>query len=304
MRLGFLLSKYLPVFASPVLLQQLLKAMETPSSLVTVAATYAVISLIVRFIKIQEEMLALWFGRRCYERSRGEMIMMVYAKAISRKNLSGAPNETKESPENGSASTANIINKPKSWKSYFQWFNRKSQQKKPIDPASMGKVMNLIRGDVYEVAERFWDIPTLIETPLGIIIAAWLTWSLLGPSCFLAVFSVLIAQGITAYLTRYQIRWMNRLKIARDERLQVSSQYIEVIRHLRWYGWQSHWLHNVLTVRQKELWVRFILQLWFISINIVNAFSMLMFPVIALATYTLLDGHELRIDIIFPALQI
>jgi ABC-type multidrug transport system fused ATPase/permease subunit len=231
------------------------------------------------------------------------MIMMVYAKALTRKNFSGKPTKTKDLTENGTTSPKNEPTKGKSWTSWIPWVNRE-REKEPEDPASMGKVMNLIRGDVYEVAQRFWEIPVLLQIPLGIIIAAWLTWSLLGPSCFLAVFSVLIAQGITAYLTRYQIFWMNRRKIARDERLQVSSQFIEVIRHLRWYGWQTHWLENVLKVRQKELWVRVVLHLWFILINIVNAFSILMFPVIALATYTLLDGHELRVDIIFPALQI
>jgi ABC-type multidrug transport system fused ATPase/permease subunit len=233
------------------------------------------------------------------------MIIMVYTKALSRKNVSGKPNEAKETTENDHASPMEEANKAKGWKSWFTWLKTKSVEKQTEeDLATMGKIMNLIRGDVYEIAGQFWDIPTMMDTFLGIFIGAYLTWTLLGPSCFLAVFSILIAQGITAFLTRYQIRWMNRRKIARDERLQVSSQYIEVIRHLRWYGWQSHWLENVLKVRQKELWVRVILHLWSILINVVNALSILMFPVIALATYTLLDGHELRIDIIFPALQI
>lgn len=232
--------------------------------------------------------------------------MMVYDKALSRKNFSGATTDNKKGT-NGSTGTSNGVNgtaKQKPVRSWLPWRNKQKEEKKPVDPASMGKVLNIIRGDVYEVAQRFWEIQDIVTTPLGIIVAGWLIWKILGPSCFLAILAVFLAQVVTAYLTKYQIYWTTKRKAARDERLQVSSQYIEVIRHLRWYGWQSSWLEKVFEVRQKELWIRIRLQIWFIIINVVNAISVMMFPVIALATYTLLDGHELRIDIIFPALQI
>jgi ABC-type multidrug transport system fused ATPase/permease subunit len=292
------------VFAGPVLLQRLLQAMEDPSTSLRVAVTYAIISLAVRFIKAQEEIITLWYGRRCYERSRGEMIMMIYEKALSRKIFGGNPAKIDALVENGTSKANGNTSSKKKWQSCLPWTKSEKKGKPEDDPASMGKVLNLIRGDAYEVAQRFWEIPDLIETPLGCIVASWLTYTLLGSSSFLAMLSILVAQAITAFLTRYQILWTQKRKIARDERLQVSTQYIEVIRHLRWYGWQSHWLKNVLEVRQHELYVRIILHLWFVLINIVNSLCILMFPVIALACFTILDHHNLSVDIIFPALQI
>ena len=46
----------------------------------------------------------------------------------------------------------------------------------------MGKIFNLLRGDVYEVAQRFWEISELIDKPIGLVIAVVLVWDLFGPS--------------------------------------------------------------------------------------------------------------------------
>ena len=35
----------------------------------------------------------------------------------------------------------------------------------------MGKIFNLLRGDVYEVAQRFWEVDILIDKPVGLIVA-------------------------------------------------------------------------------------------------------------------------------------
>lgn len=72
-------------FAGPVLLQQLLRAMEDVYAPRSKAITFAVLSLLVRLIACQSSVFSLWFSRRCYERSRGEMITMLYEKTLSRK---------------------------------------------------------------------------------------------------------------------------------------------------------------------------------------------------------------------------
>jgi ABC-type multidrug transport system fused ATPase/permease subunit len=293
--------------------------MEDPTATRNAAVTYAVITLLSALIQSFEQVLSVWFGRRIYERSRGEMILMVYEKALSRKNFSSRPKKNEENSdatENGDSNghsngQLNGANNQKSKPGFFErwmpWSQKKSepaQKDKSGDPASAGKVLNIIRTDVYEVAQRFWEAGDLISLPIGAVVSGYLVWDFLGPSSLLAIFSILAAQCLVAYLTRYQIYWTTRRKAMRDERLQVSSQYIEVIRHLRWYGWQDEWLVNVLAVRIKELWVRVHLHCWFLVVTMVNSLAYDAFPVIAFATYTLLDKHELRVDLIFPALQI
>ncbi|KAJ5303614.1 hypothetical protein N7476_010413, partial [Penicillium atrosanguineum] len=299
-------------FSTPILLQQLLQAMQDPTRSKRVPLTYALLSLLIRLVAAQSQVLNLWYGRRCYERSRGEMVMMVYEKALSRKNILGARKIEGEfsltEGDNMDADEARRELEETSVKAGF-WSrllpqHRKTKQVKTKQAASLGKIFNLLRGDVYDVAQRFWEVDVLIDKPLGLVIAVWLVWTLFGPSCFLGIFAVLVAQAINAIVTRILLLWEEKRRAATDSRLQNTSQFVEAIRHLRWYGWQDHWLRQVMEARQHELSLRIITSLWNILIRFINAFASGVFPVIALYAYTLLAGRELRIDIIFPALQL
>lgn len=235
------------------------------------------------------------------------MMMMIYEKALSRKNVFEQPKDKEEENEvpNGNDSTVDVEGGPKQRK-LCGLFNRTQgpKQERPKTAASMGKIFNLLRGDAYEVAQRFWEIDRLVDKPLGLIIAVALVWKLLGPSCFLGIVAILAGQAINVIITRTLFKWERVRRLATDTRLQISSQFVEALRHLRWYGWQNHWLSQVLDARQSELNLRIITSLWMVIIQFVNAFSSGLFPVVALYAYTLLAGHPLRIDIIFPALQL
>lgn len=296
-------------FATPILLQQLLQAMQDMSSGKRPAMTYALATLVVRVVAAQSQVLNLWFGRRCYERSRGEMIMMVYEKALSRKNVFDTQSEQKdEGPANRELAEEDADEEaeiPTRRKFCGIFSGSRQTTKKPAKTAaSMGKIFNLLRGDVYEVAQRFWEVDSLIDKPLGLIIAIVLVWKLFGPSCFLGILAIIVAQALNAVITRTLLRWERVRRLATDARLQITSQFVEALRHLRWYGWQDHWYRQVMDARQSELNLRIITNLWSILIRFVNTFASGVFPVVALYAYTLLAGHPLRIDIIFPALQL
>lgn len=131
--------------------------MESSDTRHGVAITYAVLSLLVRIVASQSSVFNLWFSRRCYERSRGEMITMLYEKTLSRKvigtcpqsqeavnydevNDGGPPLETKRS---------NSKVKPV-WESLNGAIKRlfSTTNERPnvaIKSASMGKILNMMR---------------------------------------------------------------------------------------------------------------------------------------------------------------
>ena len=172
------------------------------------------------------------------------------------------------------------------------------------EPASMGKILNLMRNDVYEVAQRFWEFQTLITTPLALILSVVLVWKLIGWPCLLGVVTVILAQCINALITRVLLQWEKLRRSATDAKLQSTSQFVEAIRHLRWYGWQEFWLDLILQARQKELNLKIRTSFWTVMISFINALASSMFPVAAFYAYTSLAGLPLRIDIAFPALQL
>jgi hypothetical protein len=154
--------------ATPVLLQRLLASMREEKP-VGVTITYAVLTVAFRLLAAQLQVFNLWYQRRAYERSRGELITMLYEKTLNRK-IMGAKQEAKEEQTNGHTNTENgqtpsggseqspeiIKNDTKSW--FGRWivsirstFSRKSKKdvEKEKVAASMGKILNLMRNDVY-----------------------------------------------------------------------------------------------------------------------------------------------------------
>lgn len=121
------------------------------------AITYAILSLIVRLVASQSSVFNLWFSRRCYERSRGEMITMLYEKTLSRKVIGTVPQlqEAVSSEEMNDGGPPMETKVPKSrlkigWKSLYGTFKRllSTANEGPNEsrkPASMGKILNMMR---------------------------------------------------------------------------------------------------------------------------------------------------------------
>ncbi|EXJ57648.1 ATPase [Cladophialophora yegresii CBS 114405] len=319
-------------YSAPVILQKLLQAMESIDIEKRSAIQWALLILVVRLIAAQSAVFSLWFGRRCYERSRGEMITMLYAKTLNRKILGGIPQEAErklgpegetppdacEAEETGAQpETEQLftgqVQRPKSLASRAQERIQKVKSffvlKRQVEverklPASMGKILNLFRNDAYEVAQRFWEFQTLINKPLGLVLSVILIWQLLGWPSFVGVAVVIVAQFLNYLLARVLLSWEKERRKVTDIKLQKITQYVEAIRHLRWYGWHFAWLDGIMTARQKELNLRIITFLLNATIKTLNSFASGILPVATFYAYTVSARQQLRIDVAFPALQL
>lgn len=296
--------------AVPVLLQQLLKSMENPLAPRSASILYALLTLVVRLVSSQLGVLNLWYGRRCYERSRGEMITMLYEKTLSRKIVGANPNENSESP--AVESTEDLTQQAggrlhrlaKILASPFR-AKRSSVSKEELkQPASMGKILNLMRNDVYEIAQRFWEFQSIITAPIGLVFSVILIWQLIGWPCLVGALAVLIGQALNVLFARALLHYERIRRTSTDKKLQLVSQFVEAIRHLRYYGWQDKWCEQIMEARQRELGIRLITGSWMMLITFTNSFASGMFPVAAFYAYSYLAGLPLRIDVAFPALQV
>lgn len=308
------LLELLAQYSTPLLLQALLASMEDVTAPKRAAITYAAISLLAGLIAAQSGVFSLWYGRRCYERSRGEMITMLYEKTLGRK-ISFQAQEEKNTTANGNRAAngvhpdTNTDKKSESaWKHIWQRISVPFRTfiAAPVvkEPASMGKILNLMRNDVYEVAQRFWEFQFLITKPLSAILSVVLVVRMLGWASLLAVLALFCAQGINALLARIMIHYEKKRRAATDSKLQVITQFVEAIRHLRWYGWQGTWLTQILEAREKELKLRVLTNIWNVLIGFTNSLALDLSPVLAFFAYTVIAGKPLRVDIIFPAMQL
>ena len=298
--------------------------MNDPNSPRSATITYAFISLSLRLTSAQLNVFNLWYQRRAYERSRGEMITMLYEKTLNRKIL-GAKQEAKAEPQNSGANGDSPAaedgetngfhktdnNTSQSWlkrvgASIRSMFTKKPGEvvEKEKEPASAGKILNLMRNDVYEIAQRFWEFSDILTKPAGAIFAVLLIWRMLGWACLLGVLALGVSQLLNIGIARYQIYFEKKRRAATDEKLQRTTQFIESIRHLRWYGWQDAWLEGILESRQKELHLRVIQIIFTTSLAFILRFGSGLFPAVAFYAFTVLAGKPLRVDVIFPAFDL
>jgi hypothetical protein len=191
------------------------------------------------------------------------MITMLYEKTLNRKILGGVDNENPDAAkpdatahtapaqesddESGASEADGLLNgnangstkKKKLPRSYFAncldtimagfSLTRKQKEKsKKKMPTSMGKLLNLMRSDVYEVAQRFWEIQTLVNKPVGLILSIALVWKVIGWPCLIGIAVVVVAQILNGILARILISWEKVRRKVTDTRLQKTSQYGKV----------------------------------------------------------------------------
>lgn len=134
--------------------------MQNPLASRRAALNYAILSLVVRLIASQAGVFNLWYGRRAYERSRGELITMLYEKTLSRKvvSVSSKPVVDVDLDEitianghgNGHVKFIDLTRSQKVWRFLakpFSWMSRKKvvEVEKKKGFASLGKILNLMR---------------------------------------------------------------------------------------------------------------------------------------------------------------
>ncbi|KAI6093911.1 canalicular multispecific organic anion transporter 1 [Hypoxylon rubiginosum] len=306
--------------SNPVLLQRLLQSIQEGLSHRNESFFYALAILLVRLVACQSGVFLLWYSRRSYERSRGEMLTAVYAKTLSRKSfglrtdLGDAPGENGAEHDGAEPDEDTPLLGGKAQKSRFtrllELFKLRGNKdtnkaKGPAEqPATMGKILNLMRNDVYEVAQRFWEFPSIVTKPLQLVFSLILIWQLLGWPCLLGIAWAVVLQLVNAACVRSLIRIERRRRAAADVRLQATTQFVEAIRPLRWYDWQSKWLGNIMEARAKELHLRIISSLWTIGVGASNLAASALFPVFTFFAVTYIAGRPLPVDIAFPALQL
>ncbi|KAK4652217.1 hypothetical protein QC762_609180 [Podospora pseudocomata] len=323
----------------PVLLKQLLGALSSSPPDKRTAMIYAGLTLFGRLVKAQSSVFSIWFCRRNYERSRGEMITTIYEKTLRRKaftfpggatdSIEGASQAQPESPSDGISSETTLTDsesrhsddadkvEPTRYQRLAAWFHHHYQTIKPFipqlrtiktkpddSPSSTGKIMNILRSDVYDVAQRFWEVPDIFTKPFNFLFSVYLIWKILGPAALSGALVILLGMAVNVLLMKVFVNIERARRSITDVKLQRTSQFVESIRHLRWYDWQDAWLEQIMDSRRAELVKRATANIVSLFIKTINSLVGFLFPLAAFLAYTLISKKPLTVDIAFPALDL
>ena len=134
----------------------LLQSMKNSGSGRSSAVTYALLSLMCRLVASQAAVFNLWFSRRCYERARGEMILMFTEKILQRKNTgtgsqlvdpnrSDTRNSEVQSDHHGFRSRFLKVFKFLGVRFTEKLGESSHRPQEKAAPASLGKILNIMR---------------------------------------------------------------------------------------------------------------------------------------------------------------
>ncbi|KAF8761483.1 ABC transporter transmembrane region [Rhizoctonia solani] len=260
-------------FIPPYALQRILRALEQHQNGSTPRDAYiwGLITFIAHMSFAQVDVIHRWHTRRCYERTRGTLFCALHYKALKRRDLSGAAHTDK-------------------------------QDEKDTSSADIGRIVNLMQGDAYAVAQRFWEFSAVFSAPVRLGIALY--FLVLGWSSLAGVLVVLLAYAINYPLARWNISITRQSWKARDRRMSAVSELLTSLRFLKYMGWESRWLTQVKNARAVEL-------AWRVQENICSvliAFIWTWVPsavvLVAFTSYTLLAKESLTVSRAFTAIEV
>ncbi|KAI0687745.1 P-loop containing nucleoside triphosphate hydrolase protein [Cytidiella melzeri] len=261
-------------FVPPFALQQILAALaDSDPQARTTAYLYTFVFFIANMSFAQVDAFQTWYTRRCYERTRGQLFCALHWKALKRRDIGGkvASSDTDEESTAG---------------------------------ADLGKIVNLMQGDAYAVAQRFWEFSGVFSSPVRLTIALVFLYNILGWSALAGVVVVLVAYILNYPLAKYNIYITRRSWAARDRRMNLINELFQNVRFLKFYGWETRWTQRVRESRETEL-------RWRVKENIVSTAISFIWTWMPSATalltfmcYTLLAKQQLTVAKAFTSIAL
>ncbi|KAF8583414.1 pleiotropic drug resistance ABC transporter [Ramaria rubella] len=260
-------------FVPSYALQQILSLLSSNSSTArSQAYLYTLLTFVAHMSFAQLDLFQGWHTRRCYERTRGQLFCALHWKALRRRDISGRSRSAKDGEDK--------------------------------TPADLGKVVNLMQGDTYAVAHRFWDFSAVFAAPVRLIIALVFLYRVLGRSSLAGVLVVIIAWVLNYPLARWNVSITRSSWKAKDKRMNGVNELFQNIRFLKFYGWDTRWAHKVNEFREIEL-------SWRVKEAIVDTLISFIWTWVPSATalfafmsYTLIDGQELTVSKAFVSVAL
>ncbi|KAL6301359.1 P-loop containing nucleoside triphosphate hydrolase protein [Sparassis latifolia] len=259
-------------FIPPYALQRMLSALADSSPDAKKSAyLFALITFLANLSFAQIDLYKMWHARRSYERSRGQLFCALHYKALTRRDVGSTTSHDNEDSRGS---------------------------------ADLGQIVNLMQGDAYAVAHRFWFFSGIFTAPVRLVIAMVFLYRVLGWSSLAPVVIVIVTYILNYPLAKYNIHITRRSWEARDRRMNMVNELFQNVRFLKFYGWESRWAQLVKGSRETEL-------KWRVKQNIVSVAIAFVWTWMPSATalssflcYTLVAGERLTVSKAFTSIAL
>lgn len=309
------------------LTSRLYKALDAANSDVSEAVFWCIIMLCVDVLRQVAKTTADWYSRKSYERSRGETFIALFSKLLTRAvpgsdvMEKGPPEEDDEEEEDDPLSGVKRSKKGMSRRLWDRFRQRNKTRKTkaataPLlgderdaktaqgQPASNAKIVNLVRGDTYEISQRFWDFANLVAQPIKVVVTMYYLIDIMGWPSFVGVGLMMVIMIINSLLMKQHLKLERARTAHSDKRAQAVAHFVEASRPLKLNGWTASWSARIMRFRDLEMLKR--LQIFYVTaaIGTVSVIGGASYPLASICLYTLVLGRGLPNKVIWPSLQL
>ncbi|KAG0207958.1 hypothetical protein BGX28_000971 [Mortierella sp. GBA30] len=164
-----------------------------------------------------------------------------------------------------------------------------------------GAIVNLMSTDASRIDTAMLSMLLVISVPIYTTVIVGLLIHLMGPSALLGAAMLLLVNPIQAWAMSKLAPIRKRASQFTDSRIRLTSEILQGIKVIKFFGWELQFLEKLSNIRKSELYN--VAKLLYIRGAVAATSASL--PVFASALSFVLYGaigNELRSEIIFPAL--
>ncbi|KAJ2792062.1 Transporter of the ATP-binding cassette (ABC), partial [Coemansia helicoidea] len=276
------LTRFVFVFANPILLRRILAYMEDRTLYTREQAFWLVAGLLVGgSLASVCSSQSLWIGRRTGIQIKSIIGGEVYSKSLRRRDVAAVGGTgAARSDYDGKGAAGSV------------------------KAASLGKITNLMVVDAQKIAEAASYINWLYLLPIEIAVVVLMLYQLLGVASIGGICVILMLLPVQWRLTSAWGAYQAQLMKTSDRRVGMVGEILQGVRIIKFFAWEQRFERQVASVRDGELellWKRFL---------VLSGTTLLYFtaPVLVTLTtfsvYTGVMGNRLTASVAFTALAL
>ncbi|KAK0480781.1 hypothetical protein IW261DRAFT_1685339 [Armillaria novae-zelandiae] len=173
----------------------------------------------------------------------------------------------------------------------------------------VGRINNLVTSDMANIAECAHFLRLFVYSPLELVFCIWFLYVILGWSSFAGLAVIVITAPLPGYLAK-RIQTVQKATLKNtDGRVQVVTEFVNVLRMIKMFGWESEISKRVAGRRDEELvWIKK-KQLLDLMTNLLNTAIPALTMLVTYATYvrtsfTIVMGETLDASKVFSSMTI
>lgn len=174
-----------------------------------------------------------------------------------------------------------------------------------LQHANQGKLFNIISGDMNILENKVSYLLAVLMAPYSIILSSILLYIRFGIISITAIICLFLVFLLQFLLAKYNNAMIKNKSQASDKRIHLTNEFLEGIRPIKMYAWESTFINKITCSRNEEL-------LWIKKMNLIISLNkivakitpFLLSSMIYLIHYFINDKHMVSTSLVFSTFQL